>query len=98
MFVQRSLFKMKPKRWGELKELFKKQSEQREEGAPTIRVYVDYVGPMDTFVLEWEWESMADFESTWAKWNASPDPEFFDTWHQCVDYGISSEIWKLVEF
>ena len=99
MFVQRNLFKMKPEHWDELKGQLKKWLEQLEEGAPNIRVYADYVGPpKDTFVVEYEWESLADFESTWDKWLATgPKREFADAWAQCVDHGISTEIWRLIE-
>ena len=99
MFVQRNLYKMQDEHWDEIKEQMKKNIEGLGEGAPNIRVYLDFVGThMNAFVVEFEWESMAEMESTWDKWTAAgPDAASDNALRQWTD-GVSTEVWRLVEF
>ena len=64
----------------------------------TMRVYTPNITNFSRVVVEWEYEDLASYEESWAKWAALPStPEFMDKWYKITKTGGKSEIWNLEE-
>ena len=60
------------------------------------RIYTSNLGPTDTLVLEFEFESMAEYEKFFAGWGADPGTAVYAQGvGELLDPGGTSEIWDL---
>jgi hypothetical protein len=63
---------------------------------PNYRILVSSIGAFDRVSLELEFESLAQYESWWDAWNASPNSEaVMERFLPCVDPGGVNEIWEI---
>ena len=63
-----------------------------------MRHYISHIGPFDHYVVEMEWNSLAEWEALWVDWQASPEAAaFLEKWWLLTDQGGGVKIWQLVE-
>ena len=63
------------------------------------RIYLSNISPFDTLVFEAEFENLAEYETFWADWFASPEgAAFAEKWDTLVRSGGTNEIWTLEEW
>ena len=59
-------------------------------------VYRSRIGPGDTVTIEWEWESLAQYEKAWAEFSATPGwASFLKKWTPIAEE-LKTEIWTVV--
>ena len=62
-----------------------------------VRHYVNQIGPFNRYVIEMEWNSLAEYEAFWADWFASSEaPAFLEKFDPLIESG-ESKMWRLVE-
>lgn len=62
------------------------------------RAYTSYIGPMDAFVLELEFDDFVQFEEFWGSYMSNPKThEHWMKWSECTIRELDSEVWHLVE-
>ena len=62
------------------------------------RIYLSGIGQFGQVVFEAEYESLAEYEKTWATWFARPaTADAMKEWLELVRPGGTNEIWELVE-
>ena len=95
MLVQRSTFKAKQGRWEELVALAKTGGDVASP-PHAWRLYSSNIGPHSVVALEFEFESLGEYETYWAEWGASPErPAFIEKWNELTETGGTTEIWDL---
>jgi hypothetical protein len=98
MIVNRRTFIVKTGHMDQLLALVKAAKEQFSTSAHAWRTYAPQIGPFDVVAIEWEYESLEEYEKDWAEWGATPESAaFMDKWNQLTESGGSNEIWRLAE-
>ena len=101
MIVNRRTFTVKPGRMQEAVEsVVKETAAEKERGgySGTVRIYTSSIGQFDQLAVEWEYESLAEYEKAWAEWGARPTTaEFMEKWIELVKAGGINEIWDLAD-
>jgi hypothetical protein len=98
MIVNRRTFIVKPGQMDQLLALVNAAKEQFPGLAQAWRTYAPEIGPFDVVAIEWEYESLEEYERDWAEWGATPESAaFMEKWYQLTESGGSNEIWRLVE-
>jgi hypothetical protein len=67
------------------------------ENPDAMRIYRDRLGPNNTIALEYEFESLAEYEEKSAEWNSRYLVEFVPRIVELAVAGGNREIWDLVE-
>jgi hypothetical protein len=98
MIVNRRTFIVKVGHMDQLLALMKEAKEQFTTVEHAWRNYAPEIGPNDVMAMEWEYESLEEYEKDWAEWGATPEAAaFMEKWNQMTESGGSNEIWRLVE-
>jgi hypothetical protein len=98
MIVNRRTFIVKPGKMDQLLALVNAAKEQFGTSAQAWRTYAPEIGPFDVVTIEWEYESLEEYERDWAEWGATPgSAAFMEKWNELTESGGSNEIWRLVE-
>ena len=96
MVVQRNLLNVRQGCMEEAIALIKGAIEANKRYKHGNRIYAPEIGPFDVLVVEWEFESLEDYQRSWAEWAAGPDaPAFAEKWDKVFERGGSGEIWNL---
>lgn len=91
MFINRRAFKTTK---GAVSDLVKLLMEVR--GDAPIKIYSPYIGPFDTIVLDFEFESLDAFKRFWDEFNSSPENvQFMAKWYTLVEPGGTNELWEV---
>jgi hypothetical protein len=64
--------------------------------AHPYRIYVSNIGHDSQIALEWEFQTLAEFEEFWSSWQPE-DPEFVEKWYGLQRGDIGVEVWGLVD-
>jgi hypothetical protein len=60
------------------------------------RVYRPHYAPFDTVAFEVEFTSVAEMDSAWDEWAASPEAATFNSrWVEITETGGTNEVWTL---
>jgi len=60
------------------------------------RIYRPHYAPFDTIAFEVEFSSVAEMDSAWADWAASPEAAtFMSRWVEITESGGTNEVWML---
>jgi len=95
MIVNRRTFVAKR---GCLKEAVALNLAEMERTNSTARVYVSETGLFDTIAIEFEFESLEEYEKSWAEYFSSPEASpFLKKWTEITETGGTNEIWRLVK-
>ena len=95
MIVNRRTFFAKR---GRLKEAVALNRAEMERTNSTARVYVSETGLFDTIAMEFEFESLDEYEKSWGEYFASPEAApFLEKWAEVTEPGGNNEIWRLVK-
>lgn len=98
MIVNRRTFNVKQGHMDELLALLKAAKEQFSTSAHAWRNYAPEIGRFDVLAMEFEYESLQQYEEDWAEWGTTPESAaFLEKWYQLTESGGSNEIWRLVE-
>jgi hypothetical protein len=101
MIVNRRTFNVKQGRMEEATKLVVDEiaAEKARGGySGTTRVYTSSIGSFNQLCVEWEYESLAEYERMWAEWAARPtSPAFMEKWVNATSREGTNEIWDLVE-
>lgn len=63
------------------------------------RICTRCIGRFDTIVLEIEFRSLADLETSWNTWFASPEGQAFNKkWWELTEPGATDQVWTLGEW
>lgn len=63
---------------------------------PIKRVYTSRIGQQNVIAMELEWESLAEYEKGWAKWDARPQATaFLKSLNELLELS-REEIWESV--
>ena len=63
------------------------------------RICTRCIGRFDTIVLEIEFKSLADLETSWAAWFASPEGAAFNKrWFELTESGATDQVWTISEW
>jgi hypothetical protein len=99
MLIVRDIFTCKPGQAGRLAKLWK-----RVMGSdPKVRVLTDLVGPYNTVMMEWQVDSMADWEAEMKKYEKGEmppmDPADAEAMKNYTEHYLTGrrEVWKVVE-
>jgi hypothetical protein len=59
------------------------------------RVYTPSIAPPGILAVEWEFESLEEYEKAWADWRDSPgSAEFMERWFELTESGGTNELWN----
>ena len=95
MFVQRITFKAKP---GTMLKIVELLQAERERADRTFRIYRSYLGEHDRIAIEFDFESLAKMEQSWAEWmNSREGVSFMQEIDEQRERGNINEIWVPVE-
>ena len=100
MIVYRTTFTAKRGRQQEIVDLVKKEDvADRERSGHTgaMRIYLSTIAPAWQMTIEWEYESLAEYEKVWTEWRAKATAEFWENWFELTEPGGSNEVWTLAE-
>jgi hypothetical protein len=98
MVVNRRTFNIKPGRMQDALALVRAEIDNRPMGFRAVRAYAPNIAPFDVLAFEFEWDSVAQAEQEWDKWNASDAAaEFLPKWADVVAGGGTNEFWNLAE-
>jgi hypothetical protein len=65
---------------------------------PVVRLYLPEIAPFDQIAMEWEFADLAEYQSFWEEWFASPGGiAFLEKWNELTETGGTNEIWTLAE-
>lgn len=100
MIVNRRTFRVKRGRAKEAARLLAREiaAEKGRGGhSGATRICTSDIGQFDQVAFEWEYASLAEYETGWAEWATRPTTAaFLETWYD-ITLGGSSEIWDLGE-
>jgi hypothetical protein len=78
--------------------LVKEAREQASSSARAFRAYAPDIGSFDVVALEWEYESLEDYERDWAEWDTTPESAAVqERVYDLTEIGGTNELWRLVE-
>ena len=98
MIVNRRTFVVKRGRIDQFLALAREAREQSSSSARAFRVYAPDIGSLDKVALEWEYESLEEYEKDWAEWATTPETAALqETVYDLTETGGTNEIWRLVE-
>ena len=96
MIVQRNTYEAKSGRVGDLVAFVKGLDERaRSAGFRSYRVFTSrWGGAGNRVIVEFDWESQAEMEKVWERWNATAgaDGTFGEQWWQVCDHLSDSEL------
>ena len=93
MIVNRRTWFVKLGQIAEAVELIKAESERT---GSTPRIYTPYIGTFNEMALEFEFESLAEYEKFWSEYSASPEAAAFsEKFSRLIERGNKNEIWTL---
>ena len=97
MLVNRITIVSKVGHRGDLQAVLKEWVEWINHPHP-VRIYTPNIAPGNAVVIETEFESLAEMESTFAEWFANPEYlEFNRKFEELRDGSITQEVWNLLE-
>ncbi len=95
MIVQRLTFRAKSGQRAAAAELARAE---RERVGGTHRIYLSYLGRYDTIAMDFDFEDLAEMESFWSEWFATPEAAaFLKEWNGLLEADRTNEIWTLIE-
>ena len=98
MIVNRRTFVVKRGRIDEFLALIEEGREQSSSSARAFRVYTPDISSFDEVALEWEYESLGEYERDWAEWGTTPESAALqERVYDLTETGGTNEIWRLVE-
>jgi hypothetical protein len=63
-----------------------------------FRLYLPDIGAFDKIAMEWEFEDLEEYRSSWDEWFSSPEAAaFMEKWNALTETGGTNEIWTLAE-
>jgi hypothetical protein len=97
MLVQRRTYVVKVGCMPEIVAMLKAARERRKDNP--VRVYtptVPSIAPPGILAVEWEFESLQEYEKAWTDFIASPETaKFMERWNELTESGGTNELWKL---
>ena len=97
MIVNRRTFVIKRGRLGEAQALVMAEVERTGTSAG-FRLYLPSLGEFDRIAMEWEYESLSEYERQWNEFFSSPESApFLEKWVELTETGGTNEIWMLAE-
>ena len=91
MYINRRTFKVKPGAMEEAVKLAKYEIERSESNGI---VYTAEFGPFDVMVVDFQFESLAEYQKGWSEWATTPEAvKFLEKWHTLVESGGTNELW-----
>jgi hypothetical protein len=98
MIVERRTFVVKRGHMDQFLALVKEFREQYSSRAHAFRMYTPEIGSSDVVALEWEYESLEEYERDWTEWVATPESAAIqERVYDLTETGGTIEIWRLVE-
>ena len=96
MIVNRLTIPVKVGKMQEVLALFTEDN-QRFKPPHAYRVYTSNIGTSDTVCIEWEFESLSEYEPWRENWLPTPEAQaFMKKMAELVEHGGIREIWNLV--
>ena len=95
MIVQRLTFRV---RGGQRMAAAELAIAERERVGGTHRIYLSYLGRYDTIAMEFDFEDLAEMETFWSEWFATPESAaFLKQWNDLLQARRTNEVWTLIE-
>ena len=96
MIVQRMTYVVKRGCMPEIVAMLKALRESLDSDHHIRRIYTPNIAPIDILAVEWEYESLEDYEKAWADWLDNPRrAEFMEKWWELTESGGTNELWDL---
>ncbi|MFN8495498.1 MAG: hypothetical protein U0350_48330 [Caldilineaceae bacterium] len=100
MFVDRRVFTVKNGRLEELLALAEAELtrvRQQPDFAKVVRQYVDLIARFNSYVIEFEWENLTDYERFWSVWPTTGEAAaFLAKLDELTEPGGTHELWTVV--
>jgi hypothetical protein len=98
MIVNRRTFIVKRGHMDQFLVLTREATQQTSSSAHAFRLYTPEIGILDVVALEWEYESLEEYERDWAEWEATPESAAIqERLYDLTETGGTNEIWCLEE-
>ena len=97
MLVNRQTFNVKRGHTAEVVASLKAATEQFSSYKHAFRIYTPETGSFDVVAVEWEYESLEEYDRLWTEWRATRAAAFMEGWYDLTEGGGTSELWWRAE-
>ena len=98
VLVNRQTYNVKIGHADEVVAALKEATEQFSSYKHALRIYTPETGSFDVVAVEWEYESLEEYDRLWTEWRATPEAAAFnEKWSDLIERGGTNEIWHLAE-
>jgi hypothetical protein len=98
MLVVRQTFNVKLGHKDEMAAAIKESTEQFSSYKHDFRIYTPQTGSLDVVAVEWEYESLEEYNRLWTEWRALPEAAaFLERMYDLGEVGNTREFWWRAE-